>query len=316
MLAPAGGGVSSVFSRTGAVVAAAGDYSATQVTNAAATNVANTFTAGPQTVSVGSVVVSSVGAGPTVGTFTGVGSNDGGLFLYTASGAPAGFFTEATGQILSAGINKSQVGPQTTANPGGIFRLDARAGTPFFYIVRRASGQSTEKIDLVHKLNDNGELRIGGNSTSTTFDGQLQVVCNSASQKGVTIKAAASQSQDLFQIQDSSAGLLWSVSPAGATTWAGQTTSQSQAQYRVSPSWATATDASRKARVQFTVYDATAAREFLRGETDGTQPLLSFFGASAVAKPTVTGAKGGNAALGSLLAALVSLGLITDTTTA
>lgn len=41
-----------------------------------------------------------------------------------------------------------------------------------------------------------------------------------------------------------------------------------------------------------------------------------FYGAAAVAKPTVTGAKGGNAALGSLISALVSLGLITDTTSA
>jgi hypothetical protein len=39
-------------------------------------------------------------------------------------------------------------------------------------------------------------------------------------------------------------------------------------------------------------------------------------GTSAPAKPTVTGAKGSNAALASLLAALVSYGLITDTTTA
>lgn len=41
-----------------------------------------------------------------------------------------------------------------------------------------------------------------------------------------------------------------------------------------------------------------------------------FFGTTAVAKPTVTGAKGGNAALASLLSALASLGLITDSTTA
>lgn len=37
--------VSSVFGRTGAVVAVSGDYTASQVTNAAATNVGNTFTA-------------------------------------------------------------------------------------------------------------------------------------------------------------------------------------------------------------------------------------------------------------------------------
>jgi hypothetical protein len=42
---------------------------------------------------------------------------------------------------------------------------------------------------------------------------------------------------------------------------------------------------------------------------------LGFFGKSAVPKPTVTGATGGNAALQSLLTALVDLGLITDNTT-
>ena len=42
---------------------------------------------------------------------------------------------------------------------------------------------------------------------------------------------------------------------------------------------------------------------------------LGFYGASAVTKPTVTGSRGGNAALASLLSALASLGLITDNTT-
>lgn len=43
---------------------------------------------------------------------------------------------------------------------------------------------------------------------------------------------------------------------------------------------------------------------------------LGFYGAAAVAKPTVTGSRGGNAALASLLTALASMGLITDSTTA
>ncbi|WP_268983155.1 collagen-like protein [Streptomyces musisoli] len=43
---------------------------------------------------------------------------------------------------------------------------------------------------------------------------------------------------------------------------------------------------------------------------------LGFYGAAAVAKPTVTGSRGGNAALGSLISALATLGLITDSTTA
>ncbi|MFD4572112.1 hypothetical protein ACFWNK_01725 [Streptomyces sp. NPDC058417] len=43
---------------------------------------------------------------------------------------------------------------------------------------------------------------------------------------------------------------------------------------------------------------------------------LGFYGATAVAKPTVSGSRGGNAALGSLISALASLGLVTDGTTA
>lgn len=43
---------------------------------------------------------------------------------------------------------------------------------------------------------------------------------------------------------------------------------------------------------------------------------LGFYGATAATKPTVTGSRGGNAALASLLTALATLGLITDTTTA
>jgi hypothetical protein len=47
----------------------------------------------------------------------------------------------------------------------------------------------------------------------------------------------------------------------------------------------------------------------------GTGAQIGFFHATPVSKPTVTGSKGGNVALTSLIAAFVALGLITDTTT-
>jgi hypothetical protein len=43
-------------------------------------------------------------------------------------------------------------------------------------------------------------------------------------------------------------------------------------------------------------------------------PAVGFFGSTPVSKPTVTGSKGGNAALSSLCSALASLGLITNST--
>ena len=43
---------------------------------------------------------------------------------------------------------------------------------------------------------------------------------------------------------------------------------------------------------------------------------LGFYGTTPAAKPTISGSRGGNAALASLLTQLAGLGLITDSTTA
>ncbi len=50
-------------------------------------------------------------------------------------------------------------------------------------------------------------------------------------------------------------------------------------------------------------------------KADGASSALGFYGATSVAKQTVTGSRGGNAALASLLTALAALGLITDSST-
>jgi len=47
----------------------------------------------------------------------------------------------------------------------------------------------------------------------------------------------------------------------------------------------------------------------------GTSQKLGFHGATPVAKQTVTGSRGSNAALADLLTKLANLGLITDSTT-
>jgi hypothetical protein len=49
---------------------------------------------------------------------------------------------------------------------------------------------------------------------------------------------------------------------------------------------------------------------------DATANKIGFFGATPATKATVTGAKGSNAALASLLTALVAYGIVTDSTTA
>lgn len=79
----------------------------------------------------------------------------------------------------------------------------------------------------------------------------------------------------------------------------------------------TPTDASYLGRLALYAADFTGTnREGVRVESDGTQALLGFYGATAGAKPVITGSRGGNAALASLLSALAALGLLTDSTTA
>jgi hypothetical protein len=98
----------------------------------------------------------------------------------------------------------------------------------------------------------------------------------------------------------------------GSTLYVGQSSVQERPMALVATQWVISTDASRQARLTLSAYDLNAVREGLRIEGDYSNARLGFFGSSAVAKPTVTGSRGGNAALASALTALASLGLITD----
>lgn len=79
--------------------------------------------------------------------------------------------------------------------------------------------------------------------------------------------------------------------------------------------WTVATHASRTARGILSAYD-TAERDCIMWEASGSAPMLGFFGTSPIVKPTVTGSRGGNAALADLLTELAALGLIIDSSSA
>lgn len=105
------------------------------------------------------------------------------------------------------------------------------------------------------------------------------------------------------------------LSVKGSTLYVGQSSLQERPVAAVLATMPVSSDATRTGRMTLSAYDATAAREGVRVEADGTAGRLSFFGGTAVVKPAVTGAKGGNAALTSLLTALSGLGLVTDSST-
>ncbi len=62
--------------------------------------------------------------------------------------------------------------------------------------------------------------------------------------------------------------------------------------------------------------DDSTFHEGVRVRSSGTAAQLSFYGGTPVSKPTVSGSRGGNAALASLITALADIGLITDSTSA
>ncbi len=93
-------------------------------------------------------------------------------------------------------------------------------------------------------------------------------------------------------------------------------TTNSRVVGQVLAQWAVATDASRTGRLRWFATDATADREFMRGEASGTAAMIGFLGAAATVRTAITGSRGGNAALAALLTELAAKGLITDSTTA
>jgi hypothetical protein len=77
----------------------------------------------------------------------------------------------------------------------------------------------------------------------------------------------------------------------GKVIFTQRTSTSDQTHTEIVPTWATSTDASRKGRTVFNIYD-TAAREAFRMEASGSAPMLGFLGAVAVARPaayTLTG---------------------------
>lgn len=130
--------------------------------------------------------------------------------------------------------------------------------------------------------------------TSVSVDGAWTYLARTATTTPQIIRGAISQTAPLLQMQ------LISSTPVAREV------------LNIEPSWATSTDASRKARVVFGIYD-TAVREAMRLEASGSAAMIGFLGAAAVVRQTL-GAAATDAATTQTLAnnirtALINLGL-------
>lgn len=137
--------------------------------------------------------------------------------------------------------------------------------------------------------------RFGGTASAGTL---LSVVSGVAGNVALALRGVASQTGALLELRQLSS------------------TSTDRVVAVIDGAFAVSTDASRQGRLTLSAVDFNGTREFLRGEADGTVAKIGFLGATAVVRQSVTGSRGGNAALASFLTAVATLGLITDNTTA
>lgn len=291
-------GVSSVFARTGAVVSANGDYTASQITNVPAGNIAGV------TVQAAIDELDTEKAGLALSNLFTVRQD---IRAAGSSFAAGAYIPWITGDTLST----LYVG--STSTSATVKAIEAYAANQVAYLESKHTSNSYNTLQLL--TNSTNGTCISATSRATAAPGTAMYLESAGAltmymeQKGT---ASLNAKLEMFRIIRAptsgtpAAGFGYYISFKGSSS-----TSYGQDMGRLSYEWATATHASRKARSVWSVYD-TAEREGIRIEASGTAPMLGFYGTAAVAQQTVTGSRGGNAALADLLTKLATLGLIID----
>ena len=129
--------------------------------------------------------------------------------------------------------------------------------------------------------------------------GNQRIYVNSSGNVGIgTTLAGAGVSYQILNIN-------------GNQLFVGADSTQESPMLNITPSYVVSTHASYTTRTVFNQWKAAGALEAMRFEA-GATVMLGFYGHAAAVQPTVTGLKGGNAALGSLLTALAGMGLVID----
>lgn len=279
----------------------------------------------------GSRLLAATVAG-NVQTFT--GQLQGGNF--TASHGGTATLTSAFGGVFIA--QKSSTGPVTNAIAGdytvnntnatgaissgiGIrVSLPLATGAITTLEAIRVRNQGAANVTTVYGLHIDNQTGATTNNAIVTEGGVVRFLTGAAGVAGPVIRGAASQTADLLRIENSASRRLFTVPAAGDLIFYRDSSTPAERQAAdITVTFATATDATRKARAVFNIWD-TAVREAIRIESNGTAPMIGFLGATAVVRQTGASAAGiaaitdasAKAAVTALQTALANLGLVTS----
>jgi len=194
-------------------------------------------------------------------------------------------------------IDNSGAAPIDLASPGAIGGTTPAAGA-FTALAAQSLGLTGQSVSGSASTNL-VDLAATWNTTGTPVGIKLNVA-NTAS--GANARLLQLQTGGTTRFDVSPTGGIYSYNDASNTF-----TLQSAAS-------ATTLQASRQ--LQLHCGSGWAINLFASGgQLYLNAPTLAFFGTSGGTKPTITGSRGGNAALADLLTKLAGLGLLTDSTT-
>lgn len=209
-----------------------------------------------------------------------------------------------------------------TTDYGSFQCLSLGGATAFFFSANRQyDGSAWQQLNS--RLGDSLILSAGMSYNAFAAASSTPVVVFGVTQAGVATHtlndAVTNTAPNLLLLRHNTSGTPAASFGLTVETDLDSSTTNNRTAATDVTTWATATDASRKALRVHSIYD-TAARETYREEASGSAAKIGFLGAAAVVRQNITGVHSGTlgqlqTVVANLLTGLANLGLITDSTT-
>lgn len=223
------------------------------------------------------------------------GIGDVAIGFYTLGQITTGDYNVAIGSSAGASLQTSSANNvligvdagNLSATVSNSVVIGPNAGRTGLVSNRLYIANSNTALPLIYGEFDNGLLQINGLTTTTNAVKEAHRILAYVSTVSTGASAGFGPAQTFY----------------GESSADGTYRQMGQLDY----TWATATDASRKARGTLWVYD-TAAREAIRAEASGSEAMLGFYGVAATARQLL--ATGAGATVDDVITALQTLGLV------
>lgn len=236
--------------------------------------------------------------------------------------APSG---HRAGALIFFGDNGSGTGG--SAKMAWSTGVDTAAATPYrdFFIAKVVGEAVNDVVALYHNGDAPPTIGLGWISGNPNARVSISAEDSDPTMSALSIRHSTTMtSGNPFEIVDSATGRRRTWYDSGGC-WNGMTIRSASGGYphvnlaMVDQNGGTAYQWRHESDGSLSLFYATGGGKIVEytggSSTRFLTPQMGFFGAAPVTRPTVTGSRGGNPALGALITSLANLGLISDKTT-